>query len=454
MTRPKKDSNLRRVILDLSFPLRNSINSEIEKRVFEGGPYKLRLPTPLVLDGHIAKKGEDCLLFKIDLARAYRQLPSDPCDWPLLGLSWEDHLYFDKSIPLGVRHGAMACQRTTEALCFMETEDNDNEAEAYIDDIAEICSPNPEEAVLAYEHFLETISYVGLQVSIDKCVPPSIELTWVGTTFNSRKMIMFIDQLKVNETLDLCILFLDKKFISKHDLRSLLGKLHHVSKLCPPARRFLNRILSLLRSIGNTAGTNISKGAFSDIHWFVKFLKQYNCQALIRPFDQFSRILEVDACLVGGGGICDQIGYYFFAFPESFQAANLHISELECFNILVCIRAMLNDLKGRSIRLNCDNMASVLAIQSGKTRDKFMSCVIRDLWFVCALNDIHLVVFHKAGVDLTHPDLLSRGYKSAKDWLRLCQFRAKTSLQWLPICKEHLQFRTDNDLNAAIIDDL
>ena len=105
MTRPKKDSQDRRVILDLSFPLGSSVNSEISKIVFEGAPYKLRLPSPLDLAEHIAKRGQGCLMFKIDLARAYRQLPSDPWDWALLGLQWNDELYFDTAIPFGVRHG-------------------------------------------------------------------------------------------------------------------------------------------------------------------------------------------------------------------------------------------------------------------------------------------------------------------------------------------------------------
>ena len=149
---------------------------------------------------------------------------------------------------------------------------------------------------------------------------------------------------------------------------------------------------------------------------------------MIRPFDEFSRVLEVDACFVGGGGLCDEIGYYFYAFPTCFQVANMHIAELECLNILVCIPLMLDGLRGHSVKVNCDNLASVRALQTGKTRDKFMSCVIRDLWFIYALNDVHLVVFHKPGVDLVNPDLLSRGFKSKKDWLRLCKFRTITKL--------------------------
>ena len=454
MTRPKKDSELRRVILDLSFPLGHSVNSEIDKRVYEGGPYKLRLPTPLALAEHIARRGENCLLFKVDLARAYRQLPSDPWDWPLLGLSWNNDLFFDNAIPFGVRHGAMACQRTTEALCYAETCDNDNEAEAYIDDMAEVCGPCLEEATGFYNQFLDTTRDLGLNVSLNKCVGPSIELTWIGATFNSKKMIMFIDKSKVEETLSICVELKDQSNISKKALRSILGKLHHASKLCPPAKRFMNRLLQLLRNMGHKSNTIISKGAYCDLSWFIKFLSRYNCKAIIRPFQIFSKILEVDACLIGGGGVCEDIGYFFYPFPECFQITGLHIAELECFNILVGIRLLVDQFKGRSVRVNCDNLVSVLALQSGKTRDRFLSCVMRDIWFICALNDINLVVFHKPGAELTTPDLLSRGFKSEKDWIKLCEFRKTTKLKFLPVSLEHLSFPSDNDLNSTIIDDL
>ena len=87
MTREKKELGNYRVVLDLSFPGEDSVNGHINKHLLEGAPYKLHLPTPLDLANIITKKGTGALLFKLDLAPAYRQLPSDPWDWPLLGIS-------------------------------------------------------------------------------------------------------------------------------------------------------------------------------------------------------------------------------------------------------------------------------------------------------------------------------------------------------------------------------
>ena len=100
MVRPKKEEGKFRVILDLSFPEGKSVNGYIPRLSYDGGPYKLRLPTALDLAEEIAKEGAMCYLFKLDLARAYRQLPSDPLDWPLLGVQWNGSFGLTRASPL------------------------------------------------------------------------------------------------------------------------------------------------------------------------------------------------------------------------------------------------------------------------------------------------------------------------------------------------------------------
>ena len=84
-TKPKRASNDLRVILDVSFPQGESVNSGIPRESLDGSNFKLRLPSPLVLANMIMKKGPRCRLYKIDLSRVYQQLRGDPLDWPMMG---------------------------------------------------------------------------------------------------------------------------------------------------------------------------------------------------------------------------------------------------------------------------------------------------------------------------------------------------------------------------------
>ena len=86
-TTPKRDSQERRVIVDLSFPKKASVNSGIDKGTYLGEPVKLKYPSVDSLVELVKSKGRGCALYKRDLKRAYRQIPIDPGDIHLLGFN-------------------------------------------------------------------------------------------------------------------------------------------------------------------------------------------------------------------------------------------------------------------------------------------------------------------------------------------------------------------------------
>ena len=115
----KKDSLERRVILDLSFPEGSSINEGISKDFYLGSKTDLTFPRVDDLVDLIKLKGRHCHLYKRDLKRAYRQIPVDLSDVPLLGYCFHGRYYFDKYLSMGLRSAAYICQRVTNAIRFM-----------------------------------------------------------------------------------------------------------------------------------------------------------------------------------------------------------------------------------------------------------------------------------------------------------------------------------------------
>ena len=194
MTRPKRDSPDLRVILDLSFPKGEGVNSAIPVDAVDGAEFKLRLPTPLDLANRIRKLGRGCLLFKVDLSRAYRQLRSDPFDWPFL-VQWDSEYFVDTAVPFGLRHGASACQRTTEAVVSLAKQDNDTTAHPYIDDT--VAAALPDVADDQYTGLLRLMAVLGLMAAPHKSVPPCFQLIWIGVLFNTLAMSMSIDPARI-----------------------------------------------------------------------------------------------------------------------------------------------------------------------------------------------------------------------------------------------------------------
>ena len=85
MARDKPDGGVR-VIVDLSWPLGQSVNSCVTRNYFDNVEFKLKYPTIDSLVEKINVIGPNALLYKIDLEREFRNLRIDPFDYPVLGL--------------------------------------------------------------------------------------------------------------------------------------------------------------------------------------------------------------------------------------------------------------------------------------------------------------------------------------------------------------------------------
>ena len=116
----------------------------------------------------------------------------------------------------------------------------------------------------------------------------------------------------------------------------------------------------------------------------------------------------------------------------------LHISQLECYNVLVTLRIFATSLKGKSICIWCDNLATVEIFNSGKSKDQFMSSCLREAWFLCSISDVNLKVSHKSGATMEYADMLSRVYNSDSEWNKFVQFRTERSEAWLKVCPRTL----------------
>ena len=87
-----------RLILDLSYPKGASVNDGITS---EDSSVSFQ-----DLDGvvdAILSKGKGTWLCKLDIARAYRNIPVHPSDRYLLGMRWLDRIYIDLALSFGGR---------------------------------------------------------------------------------------------------------------------------------------------------------------------------------------------------------------------------------------------------------------------------------------------------------------------------------------------------------------
>ena len=300
----------------------------------------------------------------MDVSRAFRHIKIDPHDYDLLGLKWQNDAFFDTCLPFGNRHGTQIFQRVSDAVRYIMHVKGFTVSN-YVDDFIGLGTPDV--ARRSYDTLHDVMNKLGLDISHRKLVPPDTVAVCLGVEINTIKSTVSIPVDKLTQVVTLVNEWLPKTSCSRRQLQSLLGNLLYIHKCVKPARIFVNRMLDLLRAHYDASTITLTPDFHRDLRWFAKFLTKYNGVSYFdhRPVDF---VVELDACLVGLGGRCQNLVYYL---PLVKHNNNLTIVHLEMINILVAIRVFGHLWHRKQILLKCDNQAVVQVLSSDKNKDLF-----------------------------------------------------------------------------------
>ena len=236
----------KRPVVDMSFPNGTSVNDAIpcEWTEIPGFSGVFSLPTHDDVCNKILST-PDPLMFVVDLAAYYLQLPIDPCDFPYMAISWRDNLYFYARLPFGCRSACLHAQRVSDAVVKIHTTLTRAKMDAYVDDFMAILT-----RLLAmgnYEKFRLLLKFLGLIATLEKCkIPASFQL-YLGLQYDLVNLTLALPQEKVEKALNMISEWLIKETCSKSDLQSLLGNLNHFSSVVHAGRPFCAAIMDALR---------------------------------------------------------------------------------------------------------------------------------------------------------------------------------------------------------------
>ena len=115
MSRHKPDTDRRRIIVDLSWPLGASVNAGIDKTTYLDSRLDLTFPTIDDITNELKALGKGALLYKVDVSWVFRHVKIDPTDYNLLGLQW-DGVYLDMCLPFRMRHGSQIFQHLSDVV--------------------------------------------------------------------------------------------------------------------------------------------------------------------------------------------------------------------------------------------------------------------------------------------------------------------------------------------------
>ena len=263
-----------RLVHDLSYPPRRSINDGIDKNKF---PCKLsNVDTAISL---IQKylPGE-CVMMKFDFSGAYKQTNVCLRDLELGGFMFDNKFYIDSRLTFGaVSSASIFCRYSDLFKWILEHHYGfKGKIVSYMDDFCVICGKN--EATELKLIFKKIAENLGILLETKKEEGPDFKVTFLGILLDSEKMQASIPPEKLQEILLFVQNFRQSKQKTIRELQKCIGKLQFVCKVVRAGRTFIGRLLEPLRGRRRFPSEKIilNDNQIKDLDWWIQFLPVYN----------------------------------------------------------------------------------------------------------------------------------------------------------------------------------
>ena len=412
----KKGKDKPRVVHHLSWP-RTDAKTSVNASILD---FEVKLDAFDQALNKVKEIGKGCYMSKIDIEAAYRCIPVQPADWPLLGLEWEGNYYFDIVMQFGITSAtaifewySSAAQYIAERSCAIE------HMVHYVDDFM-LLNARLAPAKFQLERVVQLFDELGIPISLKKLEGPATSMIFLGILFDTASMTIRLDDEKLESMHEELALWTERTSASREELQSIIGILSFAAKVVPTGRTFLRRMIDHLKSLPssstNTQQHPLSVAFHRDLNWWRQFLSAWNGISLIPDCDWTpAHVLEIytDACVDGYGAL---FGTHWFACKWTSEEEDLAARDKrdsmpfkELYALTRAAATWSSHWRGRKILFHCDCQPIVDAWRKGDSRKPAISQLIRTLLFIAASNDFNMNIMHIAGVDNTCADLLSRG---------------------------------------------
>jgi Reverse transcriptase (RNA-dependent DNA polymerase) len=361
----------------------------------------------------------DVWMFKVDIKSAYRCIPVRPADWPLLGGMLMKLLYFDMSLPFGMKSscGIWECYATA-AEWIVKNNIQLEHLLHYIDDYLGAVK-GKEEAAMKLRLMLDWFNRLGIPVSLEKVEGPEQQLTFLGIMIDIQRKEIRLDNVKLQQARELLRSWEMKVKCTRKELLSLSGWFYWATKVVRGGRTFLRRIVDAARYRKHNGLQVIEPSVKGDLIWWTKFLSQYNGISML-PESNWTESwsnecqLFTDASSIGYGARWgDKYTYGKWNANQLSKVqgvAGIVIAVLELCGIVIAAITWGQEWKGKRITVRCDNTGAVAAINNGSCQNELLMNLVRELWYTSCTHLFELRAVHVPGVVNVDADDLSRDY--------------------------------------------
>ena len=359
------------------------------------------------------------LLAKMDLKQAYRNIPVAPEDSHLLGFQWEDRIYVDLRLPLGLRSAPFIFSSVADALLWIMQQNGVTWGIHYLDDFLTIGLPYSDECLHNISIMHTICEKAGMPIEHRKSEGPSTSLVFLGIEIDSVRGVLRLPEEKLQVIRRMVATWRQRKACRKRELLSLIGTLAHASKVVRVSRIFLRRLIDL-----STQGTKLdhfirlNADARSDLEWWFCFMDIWNGVSFLELAISVPPHFTITSDASGSWGCGAIWNHRWLQLEWAGLLQEAIIATKELIPVVLAVAIWGRHWAKKSIRILSDNSTVVSAINSNTSRVPDMAHLLRCLAFLQAHFQGQISAGHIPGIHNTAADAISRNNKS--QFLSLC----------------------------------
>lgn len=421
---PKKGTNKWRPITDCRRPIGESINC------FMASTFRDFCYT--TVDQVVDLVTPDCFMSSVDIQAAYRCVLVHPSHWKYQGISWqidgERRYLYDTHICFGLQCAPYLFTQISKFVLRCLQRRGSQKCVSYLNDFL-IIEETEERCRRGQETLIEILRSLGFYIAWEKCFSPSQCITYLGVEFNSKEMSVSLPLDKMAKMQKELEYFADKTRATKKQIQRLWGVLAHCSKVVKGGRTFSHRLIAMLK--GWPTGKKrirLSREFSYDLAWWRDFSKVFNGKNMMIQYNHgIGPSFCTDASFSGYGlwsNVDWQAGHFNTCSSPDLTGldanhghwVNVHIDEasssninvLELVPIWLCIKRLSHYWRDFHVICYTDSASVLGMVNKGCSSNDECMVLLRDIFWWCAIYNIHLTPRHIPGHDNIISDALSR----------------------------------------------
>ena len=415
--RPKKDGGYR-MVLNLE-----KLNKHIPYKHFKMENFEQAI--------RLVNEGD--FLASIDLKNAYYSVRVAEEQQRFLCFTWQGQVYQFTCLPNGVSEGPRIFTKLLKPV-FAALRAKGFTITSYIDDTL-ICNSSLPGCLTVVRDTIDTLRQLGFCINDAKSVlVPTRRIEYLGNVIDTVTMTVSLPTRRVDRILSGCRALMGKCTATIREVARVTGLLVAATPAVELGKlHYRNLEAAKIEALSQVKGNfdrimPVSRDMKSDLTWWVNNVS-VQCRKIFRASAESH--LFTDASATGWGG---HLQHRTAGGSWSSDERLLHINALELKAILFALQAFSHDLRGKHVKVFCDNTTAVTYVnEMGGVKSRVCNCLSTLIWDWCLENQAWVTCSHIPGRDNVLADSASRTFNDRHEWkLDVNVFRALCTVFGVP----------------------